>query len=674
MEGYFSYAVPAYPDLPCTIVRFAVPYDALKKSIQITYSVKETKNLGKYSIREVSPMATWGGNRRVVGEKADIYSKDDFFPEKVIEDMGFSQMRKWKFISLKYTPFQYNPVSRELRYLPEVDVTITYTVGARISAGESALADTKMDDRAKNLFQNYSEAEAWYNPTGLVASPSVTYDYVIITTNSIESNSTQLSSFISYLSGKGYSPLVITEDEYGSLTGQSPDGTAEKIRKWLIDNYSSYGILYVLLIGNPDPDDPSSDSDSIGDVPMKMCWPRRAESSYTSYKESPTDYFYADLTGNWDLNGNDYFGEYDGDRGSEGVDFANEVYVGRIPVYSGVTDLDSVLTKTMNYGNATGIGWRKSALLPMSFSDSDTDGAYLSEAMISDYLSPGGYSDYTLYMKGSVCAAADSTFSSDGELISGATATRWSNDTYGMVWWWGHGSETSASLGYSGCGWGTIMTSSNAALLNDSYPSHVYQCSCLNGYPENTGNLGTALLYNGAITTTSASRVSWYAITSWNTGLKYNCDNASIGYYYGQELVANSKEASKALYDVKSDMGVNGGYFGAESWMNLFDFNLYGDPATSIVSEGIPCPDCPSNGVIADVTYPVGETCSCSNDTAITLDNVIVRGNVTFTAPSVSGKATIEDQATITIDATTVRLGSEFHAQSGSTVNISQGQ
>ena len=60
--------------------------------------------------------------------------------------------------------------------------------------------------------------------------------------------------------------------------------------------------------------------------------------------------------------------------------------------------------------------------------------------------------------------------------------------------------------------------------------------------------------------------------------------NASIGYYFGQELVANSKEASKALYDVKSDMGVNEGYFDAESWMNLFDFNLIAFTGTPVTS------------------------------------------------------------------------------------------
>ena len=587
LKGYYSYGVPGYPNLPCKIFRFVVPADVVRKSIEVEYSIKTIEDLGQFDIRELPPMATRHDDRMVLGSKVNIYSNSEYYPEEAIEYLGFSQMRKWKFINVKYTPFQYNPGTKNLTYIPEVEIKITYDRAARNSVPETKLEDKAMEERAKELFENYQQGKEWYKPLKTTPAPSATYDYLIITTNTIESSSSKLSDFVTYLSGKGYSPLVITEDEYGGLTGQSPNGTAEKIRQWLINNYSSYGIVYVLLIGDPDPDDPSSASDSVGDVPMKMCWPR---SDSSTDRESPTDYFYADLTGNWDLNGNGYFGEYNGDRGTGGVDFANEVYVGRIPVYSGVTDLDSVLTKTISYGGATSITWRKNALLPMSFSDASTDGAYLSEAMTTNYLTPNSYSNYTLYQQGTGCAAANSIFSSDEELLDGATAARWSNNTYGMVWWWGHGSETGAYIGYSGCHPGTSYTlfdSFDAASLNNSYPSHVYMCSCTNGYPENSSNLGAAVLYNGGITTTCASRVSWYASNaSWSTSFKYYCDNASIGYYYGQQLAANSKRASVALYDTKIDMGANSTimWSSGSSWMNLFDFNLYGDPAVGIAT------------------------------------------------------------------------------------------
>jgi hypothetical protein len=315
---------------------------------------------------------------------------------------------------------------------------------------------------------------------------------------------------------------------------------------------------------------------------MKMCWPRRDQSTY---KESPTDYFYADLTGNWDLDGDTYYGEYDHDGGTGGVDWANEVYVGRIPVYGAdYGTLDAILQKTMDYEAACGnLNWRKSALLPMAFSDASTDGAYLGEAIRGDYLSPNGFAAYTLYQhKTSGCT---STYASDENLVGGAVRTHWAAQDYGLVTWWGHGSETGARIGYTEppyfCQDGVILQTSDCLYLDDDRPAFVYQCSCSNGYPELSTNLGYALLKNGAIATVSASRVSWYAVTSWHTGLWPYADNASIGYYYDEGLVVAGDVAGESLFNVKSWMGPSS-QWGGTSWMNLMDFNLYGDPSIGL--------------------------------------------------------------------------------------------
>ena len=339
MPGYYSYGIPGYPDLPSRIYRIALPPDVDGDDVEVEYFETSAVHLGTFRIRELQPMVTWVNGERIFGEKADIYSNDSNYPGKVVEYLGISQMRKWRIINIKYTPFQYNPVTQDLRFIPEVRLSIRFTrPRSRVVSGVE-ISDRVMEVRAKKVLTNYSEAKEWYTYGKAIAKPMQTFDYVIITTNAIESNSTKLSDFMNFLRDWGYSPLLITEDDYGSLEGQSPNGTAEKMREWLKKNYLSYSIKYVLLIGNPDPDDPSLDSDAVGDVPMKMCWPRRREENTPDDDEAPTDYFYADLTGDWDLDGDGYFGEYSDDRGAGGVDFANEVYVGRIPVYEGVADL-----------------------------------------------------------------------------------------------------------------------------------------------------------------------------------------------------------------------------------------------------------------------------------------------------------------------------------------------
>jgi hypothetical protein len=75
------------------------------------------------------------------------------------------------------------------------------------------------------------------------------------------------------------------------------------VRKWLQDNYAALGIEYVLLIGNPDPDNAEPD-DLVGDLPMKDC-------QLHLEADVPTDFYFAELSlGNWDLDGDGLAGEY----------------------------------------------------------------------------------------------------------------------------------------------------------------------------------------------------------------------------------------------------------------------------------------------------------------------------------------------------------------------------
>ena len=606
LPGFASAGSPGNPLLPYRVYNVALPPEGDWRDLKVRVVRAEVEDVpGTFTVAPAPPAATWDGgvqtldwglaaDRIVAGRNIAVYEQDAYHPGAYVEVDGLSQMRKWRFVRLGYTPVQVNPVTGRLRVATRVEVELSFSREPTL-VDKILLADTAMDDVAERILFNYQDARQWYAPLERGYAPQATNDYVIITTNDIESNSAKLSDFVTHKQSLGFNPLVITQDEYGGLTGQAPNGTAEKIRQWLMDNYATSGIEYVLLIGDPDPDDPSDGGDSVGDTPMKMCWPRNHE---TEYKESPTDYFYADLTGDWDLDGDLYFGEYQGDRGAGGVDWANEVYVGRIPVYSGectgsdCSTLDGILQKIIDYETASGdLSWRKNALLPMAFSDASSDGANLGQHMKNNYLDPSGYSPYTLYQQ-NTGYACDSVHASDEPLVAGAVLSRWSANDYGLVTWKGHGSATATAVGYGGgdCEDGYILRSTDCPSLDDAHPSLVFQCSCSNGYPENAGNLGYALLKNGAVGTVSASRVSWYVVGVWSPSNKYLVDNASVAYYYGEKVVAE-EAAGKALYHAKSDMGQNmGAALGGSSWMNLTDFNLYGDPSTGITATSDPVP------------------------------------------------------------------------------------
>lgn len=483
MDDFASTTSPGDPMLVHKVYNVLVPPDAVGADLRLEIVSTDIQVLeGTYEIRPVGPLAPdvdefsggalwaeyWGEGKNIVDVKnLDVYENDANYPENYVELLPYSELRKWKFARVDFTPLQYNPVSKKLTLIKNTVVNISYATSPTLMERGLA-ADTVMDDVASELFSNYDEGKVWYEVEEPELEPQATYDYVIITTNAIVSNSAKLNAFISHKHSLGYSVLVVTETDFGGLTGQAPDHKAEKIRQWLKNNYIAMGIKYVLLIGDPHPYESGE-----GDIPMKMCWPRY---SYATYREAPTDYFYADLTGNWDKNGDQIYGEWGGVGFdypvSSGVDFTPEVYVGRIPVYyANYAMLDSILQKIIDYETSSSTSWRKSALLPMSFSDSSTDGARLSQQMRDDYLNVNGYSSWRMYQQGSVGTCANSVYSSEQELLGGTVVRdRWAADDYGIMCWWGHGGPTQAGVGYSGCDGGLMFDSSYSSSLDDAHP------------------------------------------------------------------------------------------------------------------------------------------------------------------------------------------------------------
>ena len=408
----------------------------------------------------------WGENAASIvdGRNIRVYGVDAWYPAKPIAILGGAQMRKWHFIQIGFSPFEYNSAGKKLRLTRRAEIRIAFNrLQLSTASSAAALKDTFMDDIAAQTLANFAEAQQWYPQISSRQAAGETWNYVIITTNAIRNNSTKLADFKKHKEGRGVTVKIVTEDDYGALTGQAPNGTAEKIRQWLINNYIEKSIDYVLLIGDPNPDDPDDsnpDTDYVGEIPMKMMWPNRV--LFNEYKDAPTDYYYADLTGNWNLDGDTYFGEYGspillgigGDQGLKGIDIWPEVYVGRIPE-TDIDNIDRILEKIIIYQTSNDIAWRKSALLPMSFSDEKTDGGFLAEAMINDYLKNKGYSYYSMYQQGEggTCTSKpNSKFDSNQTLRGGhSVQNKWKDNDYGLVSYWAHGLDQYAFVGYDGC-------------------------------------------------------------------------------------------------------------------------------------------------------------------------------------------------------------------------------
>jgi hypothetical protein len=579
-EGIQYLSQVGEPALPSEVIKVLLPPYADLSTVSVTLEGKVMEALsGVWEVLPTPPDVTstghtaWPQDRVFDDQGRDVIAySQDLFPMGLTGTISTGQMRQWLLADIPVALFQYDPRQRRLYRLTYAELVVTFQPSRELRATterEPSGVDRIGEERVRRITVNFEEVAPTYGweaapqegegpdsgyglqgPETLSGIPQSRY--AIITTNEVVRGSRELADFVTSKQSRGFTVGVFTQDNWGGGIG---DTAAENLRGWLQANYQSRGIEYVLLIGNPHPDD--------GDVPMKMLWPR---SNQTTYQESPSDYYYADLTGNWDLDGDGFFGEWQGDFGTGGVDRNYDVLVGRIPYYGQMGDLDHILAKIIAFENESQgeTTWRRNALLPMKPSDGSTPGYHLGEA-IKDAIVvlKGGWGYHRIY---------EQNYGVDPETIPCTYDTvtdAWNGSTFGGIFWWTHGSSRTAA---------DIMDLDHAVTLDDLHPGFTFQASCHNARPEDEENLSYSLLKNGCAATIGATRVSWYL--PGQTSFAGQTTNAGMAYEYASRLITGELDSGHSLYDLKQALAPHLN----TRWMNFTDFNIYGCPATGLFS------------------------------------------------------------------------------------------
>jgi len=594
IEGFTVCGAPGQPLLPSKTIHLLLPPDADTEHVTLNVAAAFVPlPNGPFELAAAGADATyhgdqlvedWGRAARIVdGRDLDVYEADAIFPLSAVERFPAASLRKWRFVAVRVTPVRYHPPSGRVDVASKVEITLSFARSPRVlTADQAALnGDTVMDDVARELFANYETAAGAYEPGQATAVPlSETRDFVIITTQAISLFASKFPDFVAHKEALGYRVRVVTESEYDLLAGQAPNQRADRIRRWLMNHYVSLGIRYVLLIGDPQPG-----STGLYSVPMKSVWPQRVFNS-SAASSVPTDAYYADLTGNWDSDGDGFYGEGFDDWG---VDFAAEVWVGRLPIYSAqeLAGLNTMLQSIMDYENAIEAEWRFNALLPMSFMSPGMDGGSLGAQLIVDVLFPRGFDTWRMYQKGSGPGGISSTYACDQELFGpNVVRDRWAANPPGIVCWLAHGSPTTAAVGYDGY-WNedNLLASWQTGWLDNRTPAFAFLASCLNGYPEEENNLQASLMRRGCIGVAAASRVSYFYTTSAYGGYPGSADIAGMAYEFTKR-VAMHRTAGRALAETRQT--VRGAVTGLNMLSNLHTFNFYGDPSLSLQTCSMP--------------------------------------------------------------------------------------
>jgi len=587
--GYLT--SPGKPMLPVKNFLIALPPGAVYKSVEITdYSLVEIS--GIYDIIPYPMIYPLDGNKILLENlqnewdenHKNTYYSSEIYPEKSTNIKNIGTLRKYSYVSLSVCPFKYNPQSGELFYFDSCNILIHYSVTEDVDEFKN---DALFDEKASCLFINFEQIKELYetNDNGIISTYD-TFDYVIITSDELVDSVTN-SAFVDWKTELGFNVKIISISDT-LLTSQSGKDLAEKIRNFLREYYATWGTKYVLFVGD------------YTTIPMRYCSPN----PYWLEGTVPTDTYYADLSlpdeESWDSNGDGYYGVY----GQDNPDFLAEVYIGRIPT-NDISRITYTLDKIVSFEQDAG-DWKDNALHggAMLFYanedhdyeiDFDIDGARLIDRIEKDIMK-----DWTTVHYSEQDGLSPSIYNWSA-LNEPAFTNEWRNDKYAIVNWAAHGAP--ASIGRviwdwddgdnvpehdnGELTWGRFLDT--YCILEDDYPSIVFAVSCNVGYPEPTvdGNLGIDMLtkesFGSAVAVCSATRgaavsADWVSSHSGAEALCYEFNNFLINSSYGPQPIGD------ALYDSKFYVHDNFGWDHQYEFMNMYDYNLYGDP--SMIRQG----------------------------------------------------------------------------------------
>ncbi len=603
-SGAGQSGLPGQPLLPYKVVRLAIPPEADAKTVRVEVTARQEAVLpGRFQVIPAPPFRplnngplSWGPHaaRVVNGYDTEIYGMDRLFPiSRANVSSSIGELRRYRYKTVTLYPVRVNPSDGTLFQVKQFDIAIHFDT-AKHRVGTTS-GDCGRDQFAEQFLDNYDQARAWYPPQCLTG-PDGSKGVAIITTNDIEWNSTLLEDYVEMRNGQGFDVNVYTEVDWDIPTGATMDDRADRIRNWLKQNYESLDLGYVFLMGNPDPAGHFRNS-----IPMKYCGMH--EDPQMGKIQAPTDFYYADLTGTWDTNDDGTTCEF----GVDEVDFAPELYVGRLPIYSdGAPAIDEMLARIMDYEQESlsgDIAWRRRMMLPNSIyfyemqagsNGTRWDGASTGEWFIRDELKPRGMKWTSLYETEGI---SPSVFDSHLPINTENVVDQWVRG-YGLVFWMGHGSNTGVYRaiweadddGDEMPGYGEVhspefMSSGRLHMLTESPPPFVVHGSCSNGTPEDASNLGYAMLRRGAIATLSASRVAlawhvpdfeteyWEKLDVWDGCVVDLVADYAVNILDGMEAGRAIGETIAATSNIAEET----------SWYQKSIQNLYGDPLVRLV-------------------------------------------------------------------------------------------
>jgi hypothetical protein len=322
------------PALPFRTARLLIPPGSKVTKVEATPVGDPVKLEGTWHVEYAGqPLSRPGRGQGeyLGGINRLIYNTDDLYPREAAELVSVQRLAGCDIALVRLYPMRYKPASGELRFASQLDVQLTLTPA--LTNAEPPLhppGPGRVKSRVASFVDNPDLLAAYEWESPAAARPAQeNFDYLLITSSNLV---TAFQPLVERKIKDGLAVNVATVEDI-SYTVSGADAP-EKIRNYIRQAYTNWGISYVLLGGGTTV------------VPCRYAYVRADLPPKDSY--IPCDLYYACLDGSWNSDGDRHWGgPHDGEQGGD-VDLLAEVYVGRAPV-SSAEQVKTFVEKSVRY-------------------------------------------------------------------------------------------------------------------------------------------------------------------------------------------------------------------------------------------------------------------------------------------------------------------------------------
>jgi len=578
------------PELPVMYYSFIIPYDKVVNQITLSnkVSVNYTLNNPIYPVQEPQATCINCVEPDFCLPNRQVYSSSNVFPANHTVSINYGYFDgNCHILTLGICPFEYVPTTGQFNILTSfdlnIDLALNNTPKSIIPVKRLRHSQDLYNQILFNLVENKEQINSFYiTPTFVDEIETTTtglpaYEYVIITPQGYAS---AFDDFVTWKKQKGVDIGIVTIEDVLSnyegdqlFSGYEIFDNAGKLRQYLYEAYTQ-GTIYALLAGD------------LPLMPIRYGW--ASDNSSNNDHIIPTDLYFADINGNWNVDRDTCYGEPTQDN----PDYNSDIYIGRL-FCSSEQEISNWITKMLIYEKNPGLG-NASYLIKSFMTEADQCQRDNEAEQVASYLT---MFNHTIWRESPSYNSNSPVFPKGSDVVEELNTNQ-----YGLMSWFNHGGTGNGESGIATMTKGINTYPQWKLQAQERFPYYQAEPDVQNGL-DNINNYGKPfVLYSVSCWVTPFDRTSSINNSgARNCGEAFTVDNTNEGIAF----LGNSRNGwvtiSKNLYvifaqlisdcsenQIQPHIGIL--EYGSKSlycssWYqkyNCYSHNLIGDPECNL--------------------------------------------------------------------------------------------